>query len=223
MSDSEKVGRAVVIGASMAGLLAAKAAASHFAEVVVIERDQLPDGAAHRRCVPQGRHVHGLLSGGRQAIEALLPGFVARAQAGGAMPGDFSQDCMIWAGGGYHRRFHGGLPAMLISRCLIEATVRDTNNQIVSERGYKLAADPKVTLPTEQDAVEKLIAGESDLDYTMAVEIVPPIELTDFKTIKLTKLTSEVADAEVDEALVELLRRSETRTGSIVRRWRRRA
>ncbi len=87
---------------------------------------------------------------------------------------------------------------------VIEATVRDTNNQIVSERGYKLAADPKVTLPTEQDAVEKLISGESDLDYTMAVEIVPPIELTDFKTIKLTKLTSEVTDAEVDEALTRI-------------------
>ena len=87
---------------------------------------------------------------------------------------------------------------------VIEATVRDTNNQIVTERGYKLAADPKVTLPTEQDAVEKLISGESDLDYTMAVEIVPPIELTDFKTIKLTKLTSEVADAEVDEAVTRI-------------------
>jgi trigger factor len=84
---------------------------------------------------------------------------------------------------------------------VIEATVRDTNNQIVSERGYKLAADPKVTLPTEQAAVEKLISGQSDLDYTMAVEIVPPIELTDFKTIKLTKLTSEVTDAEVEDAL----------------------
>ena len=84
---------------------------------------------------------------------------------------------------------------------VIEALVRDTNNQIVSERGYKLAADPKVTLPTEEAAVEKLIAGESDLDYTMAVEIVPPIELTNFKTIKLTKLTSDVADSEVDEAI----------------------
>src|SRR5664279_2099742 len=87
---------------------------------------------------------------------------------------------------------------------VIEATVRDTNNQIVSERGYKLAADPKVTLPTEQDAVEKLISGQSDLDYTMAVEIVPPIELTDFKTIKLTKLTSEVTDAEVEEGIARI-------------------
>ncbi len=87
---------------------------------------------------------------------------------------------------------------------VIEATVRETNDQIVSERGYKLAADPKVTLPTEQGAVEKLISGKSDLDYTMAVEIVPPIELTDFKTIKLTKLTSEVTDAEVDEAVARI-------------------
>lgn len=87
---------------------------------------------------------------------------------------------------------------------VIEATVRDTNNQIVSERGYKLASDPKVTLPTEQAAVEKLIAGESDLDYTVAVEIVPPIELTNFKTIKLTKLTSDVTDAEVDEAVARI-------------------
>jgi trigger factor len=87
---------------------------------------------------------------------------------------------------------------------VIEATVRDANNQIVSERGYKLAAEPKVTLPTEQGAVEKLIAGESDLDYTMAVEIVPPIKLADFKTIKLTKLTSEVADSEIDEGIARI-------------------
>ncbi len=87
---------------------------------------------------------------------------------------------------------------------VIEATVRDANNQIVSERGYKLAADPKVTLPTEEGAIEKLIAGGSDLDYTMAVEIVPPIELTDFKTIKLTRLASEVTETEVDEGIARI-------------------
>jgi trigger factor len=87
---------------------------------------------------------------------------------------------------------------------VIEATVRDANNQIVSERGYKLAADPKVTLPTEEGAIEKLITGNSDLDYTMAVEIVPPITLTDFKTIKLTKLTSEVTETEVDDGLARI-------------------
>src|SRR6185369_12398017 len=87
---------------------------------------------------------------------------------------------------------------------VIEATVRDTNNQIVSERGFKLAADPKVTLPTEEGEVEKIIAGSRDLDYTMAVEIVPAIALADFKTIKLTRLSSEVADTEVDEGIARI-------------------
>ncbi len=84
---------------------------------------------------------------------------------------------------------------------VIEEAVRDANNQIVSERGYKLAADPKVTLPDEKEAIEKVIAGDSDLDYTVAVEIVPPIELADFKDIKLTRLTADVTEAEIDEAL----------------------
>ncbi|HXX07570.1 MAG TPA: trigger factor [Pseudolabrys sp.] len=84
---------------------------------------------------------------------------------------------------------------------VIEATVRDANNQIVSERGYKLAADPKVTLPTGEGAIEQLIAGKSDLNYTMALEIVPPIALGDFKSIKLTKLMADVADSEVEEGI----------------------
>jgi trigger factor len=84
---------------------------------------------------------------------------------------------------------------------VIESTVRDANNQIVTEHGFKLAADPKVTLPQEEGAVEELINGKSDLNYTMALEIVPAIELANFKNIKLTRLTAEVADSEVDEAL----------------------
>src|SRR5579885_375716 len=84
---------------------------------------------------------------------------------------------------------------------VIEATVRDTSNRIVTERGYKLAAEPKVTMPEEKDAIEQLIAGKSDLNYTMAVEIVPPITLANFKDIKLTKLTADVTDAEIDEGI----------------------
>jgi trigger factor len=87
---------------------------------------------------------------------------------------------------------------------VIEATVRDTNNQIVTDRGFKLAADPKVTLPTEEEAVEKLINGGTDLAYTVAVEIVPEIKLADFKAIKLTKLVSDVSDAEIDEGIARI-------------------
>jgi len=87
---------------------------------------------------------------------------------------------------------------------VIEASVRDANTQIVSEHGFKLAAEPKVTLPTEQGAIEELIAGKSDLYYTMALEIVPAIALADFKEVKLTRLTSDATDAEVEEALARI-------------------
>jgi len=87
---------------------------------------------------------------------------------------------------------------------VIEATVRDTNNQIVSERGFKLAADPKVTLATEKNEIEKVIAGEGDLAYTMAVEIVPPITLANFKDIKIERLTADVADTEIDEGITRI-------------------
>jgi trigger factor len=79
---------------------------------------------------------------------------------------------------------------------VIEATVRDTNN--------RLASTPKVTMPSEEAAIEKLIAGDSDLDYTMAVEIVPTIELANFKNIKLTKLSTDVSDAEIDEGIARI-------------------
>jgi len=84
---------------------------------------------------------------------------------------------------------------------VIEAAVREANSKIVTERGLKLATEPKVVLPAEDDAVEGIIAGKSDLAYTVEMEIVPPITLADFKTIKLERLTAPVEDAEIDPAL----------------------
>jgi trigger factor len=87
---------------------------------------------------------------------------------------------------------------------VIENAVREANDKIVSEHGFKLATEPKVVLPTEEGTVEQVIAGKSDLAYTVEMEIVPPIALADFKTIKLERLVADVTDAEVDEALQAL-------------------
>jgi trigger factor len=84
---------------------------------------------------------------------------------------------------------------------VIENAVREANDKIVNEHGFKLATEPKVVLPTEEGAVEQVIAGKTDLAYTVEMEIVPPIALADFKTIKLERLVADVTDAEVDEAL----------------------
>ncbi|HXW48297.1 MAG TPA: trigger factor [Xanthobacteraceae bacterium] len=87
---------------------------------------------------------------------------------------------------------------------VIEAAVREANSKIVTDRGFKLATEPKVVLPPEEGAVEGIIAGKADLAYTVEMEIVPPIALADFKTIKLERLTAPVEDAEVDAALTTL-------------------
>ena len=84
---------------------------------------------------------------------------------------------------------------------VIEAAVREANSKIVNDYGFKLATEPKVVLPSEEGAVEGVIAGKSDLAYTVEMEIVPPITLADFKTIKLERLTAPVTDDEIDQSL----------------------
>src|ERR1700730_11406547 len=90
-------GHAVVLGASMAGLLAARALADLFDRVTVVERDPLPDADAARQGVPQGRHLHALLARGAQVIEELFPGILDELVLDGAQ--DFD-------GGGLWRLAH---------------------------------------------------------------------------------------------------------------------
>src|SRR5687768_15551266 len=83
----------------------------------------------------------------------------------------------------------------------IETAVREGNAKIIADNKFRLAMEPQVTLPQEESEVEQLISGKSDLSYTVAMEILAPIELTDFRAIELTRLVAEVADTEIDEAL----------------------
>src|SRR6201982_3708047 len=63
----------------------------------------------------------------------------------------------------------------------IEAVIRELNAKIVSDRGLKLAMEPKVTIPDQATEVEKVLGGQTDLAYKLALEILPQIELGDFK------------------------------------------
>jgi flavin-dependent dehydrogenase len=74
---------AVVIGASMAGLLAARVLADHFARVTLIDRDRLPEGAAYRPGVPHSRHLHILLARGLEILTQLFPGIDVELRGGG--------------------------------------------------------------------------------------------------------------------------------------------
>jgi 2-polyprenyl-6-methoxyphenol hydroxylase-like FAD-dependent oxidoreductase len=81
--------RAVVLGAGMAGLLAARVLSEFYDEVTVVERDRLPDAPMQRRGIPQGRHLHSFLSRGCQLVEEFFPGIVNElVDAGANLVGD---------------------------------------------------------------------------------------------------------------------------------------
>jgi trigger factor len=87
----------------------------------------------------------------------------------------------------------------------IDEAVREANASIVSDHGYKLAMQPKVTLPEAEGEVNAVVEGKADLAYSVAIEILPKIELADFSAIALEKLTAEVADEEVDAAVARIV------------------
>jgi 2-polyprenyl-6-methoxyphenol hydroxylase-like FAD-dependent oxidoreductase len=116
--------KAVVIGGSIAGLMAARALADFFEEVHVFERDEYPDTPAARRGVPQAHHAHGLLARGRHIIEGFFPGIVAEMIDDGALLIDQVQDRLRLAPYGWQDRFPSDLTALMITRTLLEASIR---------------------------------------------------------------------------------------------------
>lgn len=118
-------GRAVVIGGSMAGLVTARVLSDHFEEVVVVERDPIPDTLVEaRKGVPQGRHLHALLARGGQLLEQLFPGLRAGAIAEGALLLDWGRDMAWHHFGGWKARHDSGIELLCSSRPFLESQVR---------------------------------------------------------------------------------------------------
>ncbi len=115
---------AIVLGGSMAGLLAARVLADTFQSVTIVERDALPGGPAQRRGVPQGLHTHGLLASGRNVLEELFPGLERELVERGAVPNDIARDSRWFFEGDCLQRFDSGLRGLLMTRPLLEAAVR---------------------------------------------------------------------------------------------------
>jgi 2-polyprenyl-6-methoxyphenol hydroxylase-like FAD-dependent oxidoreductase len=121
MTDVSTSRHAIVVGGSIAGLLAARVLADHFICVTVLERDILPDAPAARRGIPQARHAHALLGRGREALEELFAGLTQQLVAAGALQGGGR----FFTGGGYLSRITSGPAGLFVSRELLEHTVRE--------------------------------------------------------------------------------------------------
>ncbi|MFN2196285.1 MAG: FAD-dependent oxidoreductase [Anaerolineales bacterium] len=115
----------IVIGASMAGLLAARVLADHFEQVTLLEGDTFPAPGKNRKGVPQGRHFHVLLELGRQIMEAYLPGLTDElATLGAAMITDNSLEVRWFQNGGFHQPGTSSIAGVGVARPTLEAAVR---------------------------------------------------------------------------------------------------
>lgn len=123
---------AVVMGASIAGLLAARVLSEHFEMVTLIDRDELPEGTAHRRGVPQDQHLHVLLVKGEQILTQLFPDMVQDLQQLGVSRLDLPGDVYWFQGGGYKRREPSGVSILCLSRPCIEGYIRQRVRRITN-------------------------------------------------------------------------------------------
>jgi 2-polyprenyl-6-methoxyphenol hydroxylase-like FAD-dependent oxidoreductase len=166
-----------VIGASMAGLLAARVLHDHFAKVTVVERDPMPGSVQPRKGVPQGRHLHVLHTRGEQILDRLFPGLSAGLTLAGAARLDVPGDLLWFHFGGYNARFRSGLTTLAMSRPLLESHVcrrvlalsnveyRRDHDAIALHTVADRARVTGVTVrPTSADGGEELIEADLVVD-----------------------------------------------------------
>ncbi|MDE9364714.1 FAD-dependent monooxygenase [Luteipulveratus sp. YIM 133132] len=162
---TQRMSRAVVIGGSLAGLLSASALADHADEVVVLDRDRLPDEPLARSGVPQSQHVHGLLASGREAMEELLPGLTDELCALGGELGDFQDRTQFYVGDRTLAGGTSGLLALAVSRPLLEHRVRT-----------RVAALPNVTIRERTTVLDLVLDDESGPTARVVGVAVAPLD-----------------------------------------------
>ncbi len=176
--DRDRVPRvgehAVVIGASIAGLLAARVLADAFERVTLLERDPVDETDGRRRGVPQARHVHALLVAGQVTIEDLLPGFADELVAAGALNLDAMSEFSLHVAGGFVAPGPIRVPMYFASRPLIERCLRD---RVTAHDGVTLRGGCQVVQPVTRDGddavagVEMLVDGRREqVDADLVVD-----------------------------------------------------
>ncbi|HLI81657.1 MAG TPA: FAD-dependent oxidoreductase [Candidatus Binataceae bacterium] len=143
-----KAKHVVVIGGGIGGLCAARVLSDHFERVTLVERDDLPEGATHRKGVPQSRHPHGLLDRGRRELGILFPGLDDSLHERGGLDLDGGLELATLTPDGWATRRRTGHQMLFASRLLIESVIRDRVKQ-----------NPRIKILERTEASSLLFAG----------------------------------------------------------------
>ena len=122
--NRKNFGKAIVMGASIAGLWTARALSDCFEEILVLERDQLPEGPAFRSGTPQARQFHTLLLSGLRQMDEWFPGLDEELISAGAIPFDPVGDIQVHAAHRWYPQFPSGQRLLSCSRQLLESSIR---------------------------------------------------------------------------------------------------
>lgn len=147
-SNNPQRGQAIVLGASIGGLMVARALSNHFDSVTVIEKDKVERQPCTRKGQAHTRHLHGLLPGGLNAMLHYFPDLQDALAANGANVCNFAKDMVWYTYGGYRQRFDMNLTGATMSRPLLEHLIRE-----------RVLAMPNIEL-MDNTAVKNLIASD---------------------------------------------------------------
>lgn len=93
---------------------------------------------------------------------------------------------------------------------VLQETVKESSSKALADRNERPAMQPDVSLPEDQDEIEKVLSGQADLSYSMTFEVLPQIDIVDLKTLKLERLVADVDPDAVEKALSDLAARATT-------------
>lgn len=162
---------AVVLGGSLAGLLAVRVLSDYFDQVTLLERDVYPDNTDVRKGIPQANHVHGLMLRGRQILEDLFPRLQDEMIAAGAPLVDMANEVAWFTRAGWGVRFPSELKVLAFMRPMLDLHVR-----------RRLAQNPKVEI---RDNVEVLrVVRDPESNRLTGVLISPRASETDRRVAK---------------------------------------
>jgi 2-polyprenyl-6-methoxyphenol hydroxylase-like FAD-dependent oxidoreductase len=159
---------ALVIGGSIAGMLAAQVLSKHFEQVTIVERDNLPEQPGQRPGVPQAQHGHILLQRGQQILEQLFPGLKTELIAAGAYSVNITAD-LLWYLNAWTPRFPSDITTINCSRNLLEWAIRRrvaNNNRVAFLQGTQVIGLLSNSNHSRVTGVRVYLRNQGKTDFT---------------------------------------------------------